>query len=493
MDGTVSAANSLTDFPNLNTTNGTFTVTSLPNGNYVVLNSPGTNVYEGCMLLPPQRMPQGTWVDGATGTTLDGRETPDAQNSLMGCGGGASVQPIASGDSFVFTVAGDAAATTVGFTDPSLLTYGRGEGQTITVTPGFLTRSLNAGTDVTLQADDDITIDSPITENSTGTAGSLTLQAGRSILISADIKTAGGDLTLIGNDTHADGVVDTERDPGDANITDQSGARIDTGGGALTVDLKDSTDKTNNGRGTVTLPQVSAGSETLSGSSTVGITINGTAPGDGVAAGSYTQLDVGGSVNLNGAALAVTYNATTPVATTFTIVQTTGGVSGKFGGLSEGAMVTASDGVQFSISYQGNGGNDVVLTQLTQPPVAGGGNGGGGGSNAGGSGESGGTNGGGGSTGVGVGGGTGGGSAGFRGITARLVTVKAGKRKKRLAIDVFYADTGTLKEELPSPFQSPRFKNIQVSVRSGNGDGVPDEIVLTAREGKKAVTQVFRG
>jgi hypothetical protein len=78
-----------------------------------------------------------------------------------------------------------------------------------------------------------------------------------------------------------------------------------------------------------------------------------------------------------------------------------------------------------------------------------------------------------------------------RGITARLVTVKAGKKKKRLVIDVFYADTGEKKAELPSPYQSPAGKNIQVSVRSSTGLGVPDEVVVTARKGKKNVSTTF--
>src|SRR5262249_17794973 len=100
-----------------------------------------------------------------------------------------------------------------------------------------------------------------------------------------------------------------------------------------------------------------------------GITIKGTTPGDGVAAGSYTQLSITGSINLNGAPLEVTYLATSAVGTTFTIVHTTAGVSGTFSGLSEGATVAAADGTRFTISYQGNGGRDVVLTHLGGPSV----------------------------------------------------------------------------------------------------------------------------
>jgi hypothetical protein len=341
--GTLSAAQSLGGV-----TGNVFGVNSLPNGNYVVtVNNARGNASD-------------TWVNGATGSTLDGQNTIDAQNSLKGVAGAV---PLFGGSAFLATDA-FAGMAAVGVTDPSLLTYALAQGQTISITPDFLTRTLNAGTDVTLQANDDIIVNSPITENPTGTAGSLTLQAGRSIILNANINTGGGDLTLIANDTLADGVVNSERDPGNAVITEQSGATINTGAGALTVDLKDSTDKTNNGRGGVTLPGVT-GSETLSSSTTVNISINGITPGDGIAAGSYTQLNVTGSINLNGAALSVIHSVATDRGAIFTIVHSTAGVSGKFGELNEGATVVAADGTRFTISYQGSGGKDVVLTQVS--------------------------------------------------------------------------------------------------------------------------------
>jgi hypothetical protein len=79
-----------------------------------------------------------------------------------------------------------------------------------------------------------------------------------------------------------------------------------------------------------------------------------------------------------------------------------------------------------------------------------------------------------------------------RGITAKLITKKVGK-KKRLNVLVSFADTGAMKSEFASPFQMPAFKNIQVSMRDSNGDGVPDQVVVTAKKGKKTVTHVFPG
>jgi hypothetical protein len=66
-------------------------------------------------------------------------------------------------------------------------------------------------------------------------------------------------------------------------------------------------------------------------------------------------------------------------------------------------------------------------------------------------------------------------------------------KKRKLMVEVFFADTGALDRVFPSPFQMPAFKNIQVSVRGSNGGGVPDEVVLTARKGKMTVTEVFPG
>jgi hypothetical protein len=80
----------------------------------------------------------------------------------------------------------------------------------------------------------------------------------------------------------------------------------------------------------------------------------------------------------------------------------------------------------------------------------------------------------------------------LRGITARLVPVKVARTKRpRLMVEVFFADNGAMKREFLSPFQKPVFKDIQVSVRDGNGEGVPNEVVLTARKGRKTLTQIF--
>jgi hypothetical protein len=181
------------------------------------------------------------------------------------------------------------------------------------------------------------------------------LQAGRSILVNAAIATGGGNMTLIANAGVAEGVADAERDPGDAAITEAPGVKLDASGGTLAVDLQASTDKTNNGQGVATLPDLRAASTTFSAATPLAVTIGDTPP------------SVTGALNLNGTALAITHPAATPVGSTFTIVHTTGGVRGNFAGITEGALVFASDGTAFTIGYHGNGGNDVVLTQVASP------------------------------------------------------------------------------------------------------------------------------
>jgi hypothetical protein len=67
------------------------------------------------------------------------------------------------------------------------------------------------------------------------------------------------------------------------------------------------------------------------------------------------------------------------------------------------------------------------------------------------------------------------------------------RKKTRFVVEVFFADTGALKSQFAAPFQQPRFRNVQVGVRDTNGDGVPDQVVVTARRGKRTVTAVLPG
>jgi virginiamycin B lyase len=74
-----------------------------------------------------------------------------------------------------------------------------------------------------------------------------------------------------------------------------------------------------------------------------------------------------------------------------------------------------------------------------------------------------------------------------RPVFARLVLVR-----RRLLVEVFFADTGALKEVFRSPFQRSVFRAFQVSAINSSVAGVPDMVVLTARTARhRTVTEVF--
>jgi hypothetical protein len=229
--GIVSDANSLVG-TNSNDRVESGGVTLLSNGDYLVSN-PNWGAQHAAV----------TWSSGTIGQTLDGRGVVTPQNSLVGRASDPGLSSIVEDPAhesfiarFVHEVGG---RITVGLTDPNQQSYSRGQAQTVTLTSEFLTATLNTGTAVVLQASNDIIVNSPITVSAGGQGGALTLQAGRSIVLNAGINTDNGNLTLIANDRLASGVVDPQRDPGNAFITMALGTSLNTGTGALTVDLRD--------------------------------------------------------------------------------------------------------------------------------------------------------------------------------------------------------------------------------------------------------------
>jgi hypothetical protein len=92
---------------------------------------------------------------------------------------------------------------------------------------------------------------------------------------------------------------------------------------------------------------------------------------NGVLAGSsYDQLQVNGTVALNGATLEALPGFAAPVGSVFLLVANDGSdpIVGTFAGLPQGAVFQAG-GQHFSISYQaGSSGNDIVLTRVNPPP-----------------------------------------------------------------------------------------------------------------------------
>jgi hypothetical protein len=260
-------------------------LTVLSTGDYVV-NSFGWNGRRGAA----------TWVSGTTGQTLDSASTITPQNSLVGMAANtgmliARANPISQSFVVPFVTEGGGQVR-VGFADPNQLSYARGQDRTITITPDFVTRTLNTGTAVVLQASNDITVNSPITVSAGGSGGALTLQAGRSILLNASISTDNGALTLIANDQPANGVVDSQRDPGPAVITMAGGTTLNSGTGALTIALRDGAGLTNSDSGAITLQAATAGS--------VSVVNNGPSVGSDVILGPVTTAGTQSYANPHG-------------------------------------------------------------------------------------------------------------------------------------------------------------------------------------------------
>lgn len=150
-----------------------------------------------------------------------------------------------------------------------------------TFTPNQITALLNSGGLVILKANNDITINSPvIADNPLGNGGNLELNAGRSIVLNANIITDNGNLTMVSNDSQANGVVDKWRSTGNASITMAAGTTIDAGSGSVTIELRDGTGNTNRESGEITLRSITA--------STISAVNNGPTPGSGITLASGT-------------------------------------------------------------------------------------------------------------------------------------------------------------------------------------------------------------
>ncbi|MEQ9235742.1 CHAT domain-containing protein [Coleofasciculus sp. E2-BRE-01] len=222
-------------------------VVELNNSNYVV-SSPNWNNNRGAV----------TWVDGSTGQSWDGTNQVSDDNSIISrqpnSGLGTVVNDPVNQKFWVQFANEGNGRVTVGV--PTDLTFANLSGNSVTFSPFFLQRTLNTGTAVVLQANNDITItlDNPlIINNPSGNGGDLTFQAGRSIMINADIFTDNGDLNLIANETLANGVVDAQRDMGNAEIVLADGITLDTGEGDINITLNTGEGLTHNQSGTITL------------------------------------------------------------------------------------------------------------------------------------------------------------------------------------------------------------------------------------------------
>ncbi|AWM77405.1 YDG domain-containing protein [Phenylobacterium parvum] len=327
--GAVSAANSLVGSHAFDYVGDQFSldnVLSLPGGNYTVSSQDWNGV--GAV----------TFGKGTTGVS----GVVSSINSILGVAPGDRIRMRWSpylGDGSVFFVNGNKGRVFVGLTDLNQLTYNRATGQTVTLLPAHLTAQLATGSSLTLQASNDITINSPVIVPG-ASGGDLTLQAGRSLLINAGITTAGGDINLYANTLLSSGVVDADRDPGAAVITMAGGTSLDAGTGDIRIHLGPGTGKTHLTSGAITLGSLSGASirvdnvGTSSGSDIIlrpGATLSATGAGDAIRlAANGNFINNAGAASLSAAAGRwLVYSQLTGSAGLAPTGNVTGGLTGK--------------------------------------------------------------------------------------------------------------------------------------------------------------------
>jgi filamentous hemagglutinin family protein len=129
-----------------------------------------------------------------------------------------------------------------------------------TISPANIVTGLN-GANVTLQANNDITINNNINASANTAAGSLILQAGRTITLNANVMLNGG-FTATANDPGTDG---TNRSAGAGSFTMAAATTIDTstGNGAISITTA-AAGGTNPTPGGITLGSLSSGTGALS-------------------------------------------------------------------------------------------------------------------------------------------------------------------------------------------------------------------------------------
>ena len=283
LGGTVGAISITNSLVGSRTGNQVGSITVMLNSNYVVTsplwdNGSATNA--GAV----------TWANGLGGTV--GAVT--SFNSMVGASkedqvGSGGITPLSVGGmNGCFVVSSPAWLNNTGRVDiftpiPVIKQYPSNPDTDITVTPNEITSLLNAGENVILKANNDITVNSAILSSSpSADSGNLALNAGRSILLNAAISSKNGDLTLIANDTKDNGVADAFRAEGSAVITMAAGSSINTGNGMVNIELRDGAGNTNKESGNITLRDITAG--------TITAVNNGLTTGSGITLASGTLV-----------------------------------------------------------------------------------------------------------------------------------------------------------------------------------------------------------
>ncbi|HEY5072886.1 MAG TPA: filamentous hemagglutinin N-terminal domain-containing protein [Caulobacteraceae bacterium] len=304
-------------------------VTALSNGDYVVNSSNWANGSEA-------QAGAVTWGADATGVS----GAVSAANSLVGTSRNALLEFRGDGGATTTFVASGGGQVFIGITDLNALTYSRAQDQTVTITPSALAAELATGSAITLQASNDITVNSAVdVPGSSG--GALALDAGRSIALNASITTANGNLTLLANTKLSAGVVDSERDPGAATIAMAPGVSLNAGTGNVVIDLSGGAGKTNTSNGAISLGSITAASiDVENGGASTGSDISIASGGVLTASGSGDAIVLAADGNFINSAGAGALSASSGVWLIYT--QATGTSGGAPTGDSFGGLVAKS-------------------------------------------------------------------------------------------------------------------------------------------------------
>ncbi|MEQ9235475.1 CHAT domain-containing protein [Coleofasciculus sp. E2-BRE-01] len=263
-----------------------------------------------------------------------------------------------AGQAFLFARDGGNSGVGFSFTDNSA--------ESVTIAPSTITAITNTGTDVTMQANTDIIVEQPIfTNNPNGNGGGLTFQAGRSILVNSSISTDNGNLTLIANETAANGVINAFRDPGQAVISIAPGVTLNSGTGDTILILGTGDGLTNNTSGDITASTIIGGTITLI-NNRGGINASaGLLRAESNGTGGTITLEAAGQINTNGIIASGengqggTINLNSDSDITTALINVSGNTNGGNVTLNAGGKITTENILSGGVT---NNGGEIRLT-----------------------------------------------------------------------------------------------------------------------------------
>jgi filamentous hemagglutinin family protein len=366
LSGAVSPGNSLVG-STVSDQLGSGGVKALANGTYVVL-SPSFN--NGAIASAGAA----TWglSTGTTGVVTGSNSLiGSSANDLIGSGGAVA---LSDGRAMVASPMWDqvtpSAITNAGrvdlfkymnLTTPSSVGFSTNSTGTSQLAAPSLVDFLNAGTHVSLQANNDITLSADILSNPAGiNSGSLTLQAGRSVLLNASIALKNAPITITGNEWVSNGVVNAQRDAGNAVITQAASTSLNAGTGAISLTLRgnDSVTKTNQNTGNISLRSVtgasvsvlSQGATANSGLTYESIAVTNNLSLQAKAAIGLSAFSLGGNLSVDSGNGNITQSGALTVAGTTSLAAGTGSITLTNAGNNFTGTVSVASGTGLTLS-----------------------------------------------------------------------------------------------------------------------------------------------